>query len=414
MYQVMTGQSKCNPDEWRTVIVKDDVIAVKDSTHIKGQNKHSGKNFSRFQNRKSTFYSWKSGRMRVYTNQPKVGFRDETSHALESIKNKYLMDDGNKSFELPDPFQMRFDKTKAEVFKSEYPLTEFFAPLDGLTPKLNRPDVQGFVRDTFGSKYRKDLARTVGELATWTNPQNSSRLTALAAGLSRHVPVDWLVEYLKAEGARSEVHNGGMSWALTPKQVRDLFKSADPMQIRRALRNSTGQITHLFDAHRSLKAIQLRKPDYALSGIQFKDFNELHDVLARDFRKVDTMEQDIEYTGKAAKLPGEYGGMTIEAAQTTHTLVDWGTTMNNCIGSYGSAAVRGTSLLYAVRDQSGKMLGNMELNPKTGSIVQLVGKNNGKFAGDREVIQEAVKRVWRGANVRDGYQPDADWGYGEF
>lgn len=415
MYEVMTGQQKWNPDEWRTVIVKDDVIAIKDSTHVKGQNKHSGKNFSRFQPRRSTFYSWKSDRLRVYSNQPKVGFRDETSYALTSIGNKYALDEGMRNFEMPDPFELRFGKNKADILRESYPLIQFFAPLDGITPKLNRSDAQSFVRDLFGTKYRKDLARTIGELATWTNPQNTSRLTALASGLSRKVPMDWLVEFLKAEGARSNVHDGGMTWALTPKQVQYLFRTAEPMQIRRALRNSTGQITHLFDAHRSLKAIQLKKPDYALSGVQFKDFNELHDVLARDFRKVDTMEQPIEYSGRAAKLPGEYQGLTIEAPTTTHTLVDWGTTMNNCIGSYGNAAVRGSSLLYAVRDSEGKMLGNMELNPKNGSIVQLVGKNNGKFGGDREVVQEAVKSVWKGANVQDGYQPDANWGdYGDF
>lgn len=409
MHQVMTGQQEWNPNEWRTVVVKDDVIAIKDSTHIKGQNKHSGKSFSRFQPRKATFYSWRSDRLRVYTNQPKIGFRDETSHALGTLTNKYLMNDGMSTYKLDDPFEMRFGQTKAEVLKNNYPLVEFLAPLDGLTPKLNRPDMQTFTRDLFGTKYRKDLARTIAELATWTNPQVASRMTALALGLSRTVPIDWLVEYLKAEGARSDVRNTAMMWALTPKQIKELFQSADQMQIRRALRNSTGQVTHLFDAHRSLKAIQSRKADYSLSDLHFKDFQELHDVLARDFRKMDVMEQDIEYKGKAAKLAGDYGDFIIEAPTTTHSLVDWGTTMNNCIGSYGSAAIRGTSLLYAVRDQEGKMLGNMELRPKDGSVVQLVGRNNGRFPGELQGIHDAIRRVWKSANVSGGYQPNANW-----
>lgn len=415
MHEVMTGQGKWNPDSWRTVVVKDEVIAIKDSLHVKGQNKHSGKNYSRFQLQNATFYSWKSDRLRVYTNQPKIGFRDSTSSVLDNLGNKYRMNDRMGDFGLEDPFEMRFGVSKVDILRSNYPLVEFFAPLDGLTPKMNRPDVQSFTRDLFGTKYRKDLARTVGELATWTNPQIASRLTALALGLSRTVPVDWLVEYLKAEGARSDVRNGAMFWALTPKQIKDLFRTADPMQIRRALRNSPGQMTHLFDAHRSLRGIQSRKADYSLSNIQFKDFQELHDVLARDFRKVDVMEQDIEYRGKAAKLPGEYDGFVIEAPGTTHTLVDWGETMNNCIGSYGSAAVKGRSLLYAVRDSAtGKMLGNMELRPKDGSIVQLVGKNNGKFGGDRQAVHEAIRKVWKNARVDDGYQPDRDWGVNDW
>lgn len=405
MHEVMTGRGKYNPNTWRTVVVKDDVIAIKDSLHVKGQNKHSGKNYSRFQVQESTFYSWRQGRLRVYTKRPKVGFRDETSYALEKMGNRYSRDDRMSDYGLVDPFEMRFGKSKADVLQEEYPLSQFFAPLDGITPKLNRPDAQAFVRDLFGSKYRKDLAREIGELATWTNPQIASRLTSLAFGLSRKVPIDWLVDYLKSEGARSDVRNGAMMWALTPKQIPHLFRSADQMQIRRALRNSTGQITNLFDAHRSLKQIQSRKPDYSLADVQFKDFQELHDVLARDFRKVDVMEQEIQYTGKAAKLPGTYSDFSIEAPATTHTLVDWGQEMNNCIGSYGSAAIRGSSLLYAVRDREGKMLGNMELRPKDGSIVQLVGKNNGGFAGDIEAVHESIRKVWRGANVDGGYQP---------
>lgn len=413
MHQVMTGQQKWNPNMWRTVVVKDDVIAIKDADHIKGKNKHSGKSFSRFQPRTSTFYSWKSDRLRVYTNVPRVGFRDVTSLSLQSLTDRWAMNDHMDSYALPDPFQIRFDQDKKDVLRLNYPLTEFLAPLDGLTPKLNRPDIQTFTQDLFGNKYRKDLARTIAELATWTNPQIASRVTGIALGLSRTVPVDWLVEYMKAEGARSDILIGGMpmDWALTPKKIKELFQSADQMQIRRVLRNSTGQITHLFDAHRSLKAIQSRKPDYALSDLRFKDFEELHDVLARDFRKLDVMEQDITYTGKAAKLVGDYGDFVIEAPQTTHTLVDWGTTMNNCIGSYGRAATRGTSLLYAVRDKEGKMLGNMELRPKDGSVVQLVGRNNGAFPGKTEGVHEAIRKVWKSARVDDYYQPayQADW-----
>lgn len=391
---------------WRTVIVKDDVIAIKDTTHIKGTNKHSGKTFSRFQENRATFYSWKSDRLRVYTHQPKVGFRDETTDALESISNKYALDDRMRDFGMEDPFRLRFGVDKAEVLKQNYPLLTAIAPLNGITPKLNRPDMQSFTRDLFGAKYRKDLARTIGELATWTNPQATTRLVSLSLGLSRLVPVDWLVEYMKAEGARSNIRvQHGMPWAVTPQQVKYLFRTAEPMQIRRALRNSTGQITHLFDAHRSLKAIQDRKPDYRLSDIQFKDFNDLHDVLARDFRKVDVMEQGITYSGKAAKLAGDYEGFSIQAPETTHTLVDWGQEMNNCIGSYGNAATRGTSLLYAVRDETGRMLGNMELRPKDGSVVQLVGKHNGRFEGDIERVHDAIRKVWKNARVDGGYQP---------
>lgn len=394
---------------YTSVLVKDDVIIVSDATLLKGVNKHSGKTWARFNQTRADIYSWKSGRLRVYRKINDKRYRsiaDVTSSIVspgESFgANRPWVPNWAAIEVLPDPFKIRNGLTQDAQFDLDYPLRKMFAPVDGLTPYLNSSDATELTQRYFRSYTRKDLIRAVGEVATWTNPRTASAVTQVARGMVSLVPVDWVVEWMKAEGSRSE-HS-----FTSPKEVRRLFKTATDMQIRRALRNSPGQMQYLRDGLRSLEQIHTTEPQYRVSDLQFRDFKDLHDLLSRDYDKIKHKPRPVKYEKKAGKFAGSYEGFEIIAPETSYDLVEWGRTMSNCIGSYGHDASSGRTLLYAVMDQ-GKMVANIELD-RSGNIRQLLGKHNrGVQEPYASGVKKAIKSVWSKADVTGGWQSN-NWG----
>lgn len=382
---------------WSTLTVKDDVIGLSRSHLVQGKNKHSGKSFSRFQKDSSTIVSWKQGRMKVYSNNPKAGFRDITTEAI-SHPATYLAG-------LDGAFRaLRGDSTKSVIEKA-YPLKSFVTPVNGVTPSLSLQDASTLTRALFGDKnYRKDLVRSVGGVMEYSPNDNAAVSLLTARGVAGLFPVDWLAAWIPMVARESSFSHNNVLPSCHLSAFRRMVKTMSDKQIRR-LFTTDGNLSGLYDTVKMFTRIRENDADYVLADLSFQTFKELHDVLARDERRLKEPRFDISYKKTARKLPGEYDGYRIVAPLTNHDLIDWGTEMGNCISGYAYGAKNGSTALYAVYDDSGKMMGNLELNPKTGDIRQLLGKYNAEVDPNlKKTVHDAVSSLWPDANVTGGWQ----------
>lgn len=400
---------KTGKDEYTTLFVNDDTIIRKRSQQITGKNRHSGKTYSRFDEKSAEIYSWKrNNRMRVYqvttrklqdrgTNrfQKVRNIHDMTTHVLSS-PHHYTRD-------VNEGFQLRFGKSADQVFREEYPMLAFADPAKNLTPHLVAKDASDLTLRLYGNpRYRKDLVRAVGGLLEYA-PNNVTSMALVAgkifAGLA---PNDWLVGWIPRVARETEVNFSPYTADLRISEARRMFRTASEKQIRRLL-TTDGNLKGFQDTLNIFQYLQQRDDNYGLRDLSFGSFKELHDALARDQRKIKNPSKPIEYTGSAAELPGEYGEYRIVAPKDTWELAEWGETFSNCISGYGYAAIAQTSLLYAVY-RGAEMVANMELTPK-GDIKQLLGKyNSGVDAEIQDAVYDAILARWPYANVAGGWQ----------
>lgn len=111
--------------------------------------------------------------------------------------------------------------------------------------------------------------------------------------------------------------------------------------------------------------------------------NDIHDRLSADYRKVQTKKEDIIYSDFETALNDNIDGYEFHLAMDTHQLIDIGTNMGICVGSYGRRAVGKQCVIVSVTEGS-KYIGCIELvlrqNQKTEesyfSMVQAKAKFN--------------------------------------
>lgn len=108
--------------------------------------------------------------------------------------------------------------------------------------------------------------------------------------------------------------------------------------------------------------------------------NELHDIINADFKKIKTKNHEIDYSELKKSCPrllaGEYDGLKFELAKTTHELIDIGSYMSICVGSYDYRALRHDCYIVAVRDQENKPVICIELNNTFDNLKQVKLKYN--------------------------------------
>lgn len=381
-------------DLWSTLTVKDDLIAVSRSQHVTGKNKYSGKSFSRFKQLGSTFVSWRGGRMRVYRKGDGL-FRDETTQALEN-PSTYLHG-------MYEAFKILRGLTVDEEIARQYPLLPNASPLNGVTPLLAQVDAATLTKAVFGERqHRKDLVKSVGGILEYAPNDVTSFSLLMGRAISGTVPIDWVVSWLPMITRSTDSVRGREFESSRLPVARRMFKSMSDKQ-RRRLITTDGDLHGFRDTVRMFERIQQVDNTYKLLDTQFTSFKELHNVLARDERRLQEPLIELGYTGKAKKLVGNHGEYRIIAPKTNHDLIDWGTQMRNCIGGYGYHVASGQSALYAV-EKDGEMIANIELHPKTGNVRQLLGKYNSSIEPtDRSNITEIIQSVWPEATVNDGW-----------
>ena len=392
------------------------------SAMVRGANKHSGKTYCRFQPDSLVSYSWKSGRLRVFrkswvrerggNRRYRIQIEDQTDDVLRDGK-------WSRSDELVNALlEFRSKSSFSELILSEYPLLRDLAPARDVTPFLTRSNIQDFTRDFFGpSRYRKDLVRGVAQRG-WVVGGGMHSLV-LAKAFAPMIPTDWIArKFLDAPEPTmytlAESMNAASLYGY--REIRQMLRTATPKQVRRLW--NTDRRTLFNDTMRLWRLIRQVDDGYRLEEVSFTDWKTLHDQLAIDQRRIHTRNRKVEYKGKAAGVIGtfhtlqwpEAGPMaapnekipdavmqvdTYEIVGTpdTHTLLEWGNSMGNCIGGYQDDAVNGHALLYGVL-KDGKMIANIEVSP-SGHLRQLVGKYNATLPReDHDPIVEAFKRVW--------------------
>lgn len=381
---------------YETVANSDDTVWLSRATMRRGT-AASGKTWCRFKNESMDIFSWRRGnRMRFYRkSMTRNGgyIYDGTASVIRHALGGKQYGGGVNDRLVERVLEQRGKSSLSEMVLSEFPLAADIPVARGVTPLLALPNVQEFTRHFFGpSRYRKDLVRGVGKRG-WMRDGGIDGLLKMKA-YAPFVPVDWIAKALNDAPAPTlySMRFAADMETVDVRMMRRMFRGATPKQVRRLFYDDATQYDFK-DSMRTFAAINQIDAGFKLSELHFSNWKELHDLLPPTLRRLQTRNQEVKYTGTAAELIGVFDEYEIIGTPDTHTLMNWGAMMNNCIGGYGSSAVSGRSLLYAVL-KDGKMLANMEIRPE-GKIAQLVGKHNARLeVADEVKIRERVELVF--------------------
>jgi hypothetical protein len=271
-------------------------------------------------------------------------------------------------------------------------------------------DLPTITRRLFGARaYRKDLARAVGASLDPQRPHLTRLQTAWL--LRPYVPVDWLVAHLGGRGA-------SMSGTadLNVRGLRAHLSQLDQRSLRRLALTGADSVpwTTLDDLAGWPQLPGLARVD---------SWSDLHDRLLLQERAEHEHQIAMENAEWAAAAETDYaitddtlhralegttaGGRTIELARNGSTLLAWSAQMRHCIENYRIAMWRQRSLLGAVRDASGRLLGNFEVEARgprgtSQELRQLLGKHNARLNDSLRLDVEAHLRA-AGVHVPDDY-----------
>ena len=267
----------------------------------------------------------------------------------------------------------------------------------GLGSVWRESDARVMTEKLFGKRrVRKDLIRAVAS----ADPAR----VGVAHAVRRHVPVDWLVEFLTAAdgGVDSRLPFAGLGPVfelLNPHARRRLLLALGARPLPRTGRGMTGETMIVSDTVRTVRELGVLYGEdrtFVTDEVRkAKSWKSLHDEAARLLRIAEHENRPIPQGHIAIALDGlavpgpEY---VIVSAKQTETLFGWGEEMSNCIGGYGNDAVTQTSYLFGVYN-SGELVANMEVSPH-GGIVQLFGRFNTPLShGDDAAVRRAVARA---------------------
>ena len=147
-------------------------------------------------------------------------------------------------------------------------------------------------------------------------------------------------------------------------------------------------LTHsLIDTSIMFKAIKSRTLRTAIKQHVARsrmNIQEIHDFVNAEYDKIKTENKKFASNNNNSKLFkkfAEFDGKWIEkriqiiVPKTTHELVEWGATQNNCIGSYAGRVYDGKTIVIGFKDVEGNWIGHADINNNM-YINQLLGKHN--------------------------------------
>jgi hypothetical protein len=104
------------------------------------------------------------------------------------------------------------------------------------------------------------------------------------------------------------------------------------------------------------------------------NIQEVHDHISLLYRRSKTEDFDLKPSEEVLALDGvSVEDLEIVVPKTNHELLDWGSRMNNCIGSYGNQFKFGSCILFGIK-KNGELTYNIEIRNK--NIAQFRGKRN--------------------------------------
>lgn len=383
----------------RTIFSENEMLVVTDATAslLRREKKQgvskSGKTWERWARSSSVFCSYKSGKLRIYERvpgnrrHPGASWRDRTSD-WPTPDQPYFAPGAHALFDAtqalhPEGVRAYTYQKLAFPLLREAPNT--WSPISGITLGLRESTLPDFIRVEFGkTRYRKDLARAIA------GSQNLM-VTARASALRGLVPTDWLVEMIESRAPkRKSTLMFGTSPDSKEADIRRLFRSLAPHTAHQLMKTwDTASGYDVKDGIYMGAAVLGAMPD---TNLKFKDWHSLHEWANREFAKIESENEAIPQGSVAKKLDGKLAGdLSIVSAKQTWDLVEWGSAMSNCIGSYQSQAMQKSCYLFGVYRGS-EMVANMEITP-AGRINQLFGKFNRRIeANEEEAVYAVVNR----------------------
>jgi len=97
---------------------------------------------------------------------------------------------------------------------------------------------------------------------------------------------------------------------------------------------------------------------------------ELHDNLSKDIAKIDNPNYEFSYTKDEKQLEDHNEDYDLVFAKTAHELIDVGSEMRICVGSYGKKAFKKRCNIIVLRNKKEKPIVCIELSGDCKSIVQ--------------------------------------------
>lgn len=371
---------KCHIVKEQTCMsVSDKTVSIYEQKLIKGTSVN-GVVWHRWKTMRSNHFSVKTGHLELYAKNGRffrnvtkgTGFPYPGKPQVHDAINLLLKNNGLKTIE-------KFDGHA--VFNHSYPLFEQFgwnASYSRGLPHMRSSDIQEFTRKLFGkTRYRKDLVRAVAQT---TNPD----LLKNAYWMRGFVPIDWIIKYLKAN------KDARRHYVKLP--IRPGFRNMTMNQRKAVVDYMCVPNNDLYFVEDLLKfASDLPKETVQKVKMKPSTLYDAHIQLSRELTKVKTDNTTIKPTRLAqriSEIDWSDTGFTMEPAKTAHQIIDWGTEMNHCIGSYTRSAESGTYTLTGLY-RDGKLFGNAMFEKR--SCVQIFGKNN-QYLPD-EVLKAVIEKL---------------------
>jgi hypothetical protein len=163
--------------------------------------------------------------------------------------------------------------------------------------------------------------------------------------------------------------------------VRSLLKLEDSARI-----HCVFELLHYIkDIKNMYDALHARIDNYE---IKYKnDLEEYHQKLSRDYARIKDEETDIIYSKNELSLyENKINEYRFELAKTNHELVDVGSKMSICVGSYAERAIeRKTTIVFMKKDEVEICIELNKINKKM-QIIQAKAKSNGKPNTEQAII----------------------------
>lgn len=105
------------------------------------------------------------------------------------------------------------------------------------------------------------------------------------------------------------------------------------------------------------------------------NLEELHDIFFKDYNKLSKHNLNLEYTDKEKEIECDIDGYEFRLARDTHELIDVGSAMHICVGSYGDRAYQ-KQLHIVVAYKDNEPIICFELSSDMKTILQAKLKHN--------------------------------------
>ena len=317
----------------------------------------------------------------------KVGDFSDTSFSMLTIYN-------NIPYFNYDFYYMASKTTQSLYFGDRKPRDRFTYKLRTLNERYSEGDPKVFEKYLFKGtslEIKKSIKREL-----FANPLLADYYKLLVrSGFKNHDIIrsfltknlDFLMSYKKVfEEERAETQKCMLDF------IKALIKSKGEAETCKALlsfkRSDCG--SYLKDTA-LMYAVFLKRKMFKKE--YFKgDLGKIHDILAKDYKKIKEPNVKIEYDKKYFDLNDKINEFVFSLAEDTYELIDIGQEMHICVGSYGKRAANGKLIIVKMM-QGNQYVGCIELSSNGKELKQAKACFNNRLEEKKaEALREWVEK----------------------